>query len=81
MGAQLHDPQSVIYVFPKFIGHGGVLAVRPATFDPPGDFPADIAVQISVRDNQPREEAQYIRRVSERRLNSGRDQLNPRRAE
>lgn len=49
----LHDDESVIYVFPKFIGPDGkVLGVRPAKFHPPGAYKEDLFVEIGVDANR-----------------------------
>lgn len=64
----VHDAQTVIYVFPKFIGRdGGVLPVPPAKFNPPGKYGANLAIKVGVRADRPLDEAQYIEAVSSRK--------------
>ncbi len=47
----LHDKNSVIYVFPKFIGpRGDVLPVKPVIFHRPGAYRRNLFIEIGVRD-------------------------------
>lgn len=65
----VHDEQTVIYVFPKFIGRdGGVLSVPPAKFHPPGAYDANLEIKIGVRADRPLDEGQYVEVVSPRKL-------------
>lgn len=44
------DKESVIYIFPKFVGpQGEVLPVSPIMLNPPGDYPSTLDVKIGVR--------------------------------
>jgi hypothetical protein len=68
-GGRFFDSKSVIYVFPKFIGKdGGVLPVPPAKFHPPGAYTEQLEIKIGVEPNTPLESAQYIKVLSERKL-------------
>lgn len=63
----LHDKNSVIYVFPRFLGSDGrVLEVKPAKFAPPGAYKREIAVHIGVQPDRELDEAQYIEVTSQR---------------
>lgn len=65
----VHNRETVIYVFPKFIGRDGqVLPVRPAKFAPPGAYTADLEVRIGVHPSQDLDEAQFIEVLSPRKL-------------
>ena len=56
----LHRNNSVIYVFPRFIGPDGkVLAVKPAMFNPPGRYRSKLFCEIGAKSNTP--EGQYIK--------------------
>lgn len=45
----LHDGNSVIYVFPKFIDkEANVLPVKPVKFNPPGNYKESLAVHVGV---------------------------------
>ncbi len=63
---KLHSRDSVIYVFPKFIGpNGTVLPVGAAEFSPPGAYSNQLHVKIGVDEGR-EHYGQYIERVSER---------------
>lgn len=65
----LHSNNTVIYVFPKFIGRdGAVLPVEPAMFHPPGAYQSELHVRIGVRPGQPLDQAQYIEVLSPKKL-------------
>ena len=65
----VHDKQTVIYVFPKFIGRDGVLPVAPAKFEPPpAAYESGLEVKLGVYPNRPLDEAQYIEVTSPRTL-------------
>jgi hypothetical protein len=65
---KLHSRDSVIYVFPKFIGpDGDVLPVAPAVFNPPGAYTSALHVRIGVGESQ-EHYGQYIENVSKRKL-------------
>ncbi|MHC5111672.1 MAG: hypothetical protein ACYTHJ_17545 [Planctomycetota bacterium] len=65
----LHNQNSVIYVFPKFIGPGkDVLPVEPAKFDPPGAYTKDLAVHIGVDSTRNDYYGQYIEIRSQRKM-------------
>jgi hypothetical protein len=66
----VHDSQTVIYVFPKFIGKdGGVLPITPAKFNPPGAYEAKLEVRIGWHaDVKSLDEAQYIKNLTPRKL-------------
>ncbi len=71
-GGPLHNKNSVIYVFPKFIGADGrVLPVPPAKFDPPGAYSSDLSVHIGVDESRPHY-GQYIKIGTDRRLHGKR---------
>jgi len=71
--AGLHDDDSVIYVFPKFIdGNGQVLPVRPAVFHPPGAYTHELFVKIGV-DESRAHYGQYIENLTERKLHGRED--------
>ena len=59
----LHDDDSVIYVFPKFVGPDGkVLPVRPAKFHPPGAYREQLVIEVGVdEDRFPEYYGQFIR--------------------
>jgi len=64
---RLGDDQTVLYVFPRFIGpDGAVLPVAPARFCPPGAYPANLEIKVGVRADRRVEEAQYIEILSKR---------------
>ena len=64
----LHDEQSVIYVFGKFIdSKGQVLPVPPAVFHPPGAYTRDLSVRVGVDENRAHF-GQYIDNVTQRKL-------------
>ena len=66
--AGLHDDDSVIYVFPKFIdGNGQVLPIRPAVFHPPGAYTHELFIKIGV-DKSQAHYGQYIENLTERKL-------------
>lgn len=68
----LHGEQSVIYVFPKFIGaSGGVLPVPPAKLHPPGAYDANVEIKIGLHADRPPEDAQYVEVLSPRKLHGG----------
>ena len=59
-GTKLHSRNSVIYVFPKFIGpDGDVLPVRAVEFSPPGAYTSRLSVTIGV-DETRGNHGQYI---------------------
>ncbi len=59
-GMKLHSRNSVIYVFPKFIGPDGeVLPVRAVEFNPPGAYTSQLSVRIGV-DEARGNHGQYI---------------------
>jgi hypothetical protein len=61
---QLHRRDSVIFVFPKFIGPDGeVLPVKPAVFNPPGAYGRNLRVKIGVEESRGRH-GQYIERLT-----------------
>lgn len=63
-GTKLHSRNSVIYVFPKFIGQDGkVLPVKPAEFSPPGRYTSRLSVKIGVDKNRG-VQGQYIVRTT-----------------
>jgi hypothetical protein len=66
----VHDAQTVIYIFPKFIGKdGSVLPIAPAKYDPPGAYAGDLEVRIGVHaDSKVLDEAQYIENMTPRKL-------------
>ena len=64
----VHNDQTVIYVFPKFVGRDGVLPVGPAKFCPPGAYESGLEVKIGVYPNRPLDEAQFIEVTSPRKL-------------
>jgi hypothetical protein len=66
----VHDSNTVIYVFPRFIGRdGSVLPALPAEFNPPGAYTSALEVQVGVQPNaRSPEEAQFIKVLSERKL-------------
>ena len=65
----VHDEQTTIYVFPKFIGRdGGVLPVLPAKFHPPGAYESGLEIKVGVHADRPLDEAQYIEITSPRKL-------------
>jgi hypothetical protein len=64
----VHNEQTVIYVFPKFIGRDGVLPVMPARFCPPGAYESGLEVKLGVYPNRPLDEAQHIEVTSPRKL-------------
>lgn len=70
---KLFNRNSVIYVFPKFIGPTGeVLPVPPVAFNPPGAYRSQLACRIGV--NGRREHfGQYIVMESERKLRGSRE--------
>lgn len=71
--AGLHDDDSVIYVFPKFIdGNGQVLPIRPAVFHPPGAYTHELFVKIGV-DESRAHYGQYIENLTERKLHGRED--------
>ncbi len=64
----LHNDQSVIYVFGKFIGPDGrVMAVPPAELHPPGAYTRDLFVRIGV-DSSREFYGQYIDNETPRKL-------------
>ena len=64
----LHDKNSVIYVFPKFIGPTGeVLPVRPVMFHRPGAYRRNLFIEIGVRDGG-ENLGQFIIHSTKRRL-------------
>ncbi len=66
----VHDSNTVIYVFPRFIGRdGGVLPIPPAAFNPPGAYTSALEVQVGV-DASARslDDAQFIKVLSPRKL-------------
>lgn len=67
-GMKLHRKDSVIYVFPKFIGPDGhVLPVPAAEFSPPGAYASQLAVKIGVDEGRAHN-GQYIENTSQRKL-------------
>ncbi len=66
--AGLHDDDSVIYIFPRFVDSSGeYLAVPPAVFHPPGAFTHELFVKIGV-DESRAHYGQYIDNVTDRKL-------------
>lgn len=69
----LHDKDSVIYVFGKFIDkNGGVLPVPPAKFHPPGAYTEKLCIKIGV-DESRANYGQYIDNTTERKLHGSSD--------
>jgi hypothetical protein len=65
---KLHSRDSVIYVFPKFIGKDGkVLPVKAGEFSPPGAYTAKLKVKIGVEEGKG-VEGQYVEATMQRRL-------------
>ena len=65
----VHNQDTVLYVFPKFVDRGGsVLPASPARFSPPGAYEADLEVKLGVHPNRALDEAQYIEILSRRKL-------------
>lgn len=64
--SKLHDSDSVIYVFPKFIdADGHVLETKPVMFNSPGDYHKELSVELGVED--PCGEArQYIKNTTKK---------------
>lgn len=66
----LHDKRSTIYVFGAFRDDAGnILPVKPAVFNPPGDYSGDLYIRIGVNQDQYRQGraanwGQYIRNVT-----------------
>lgn len=65
---KLHHKDSVIYVFPKFIGPtGDVLPVKPVMFHRPGAYRRNLFIEIGVRDGG-ENLGQFIIHSTKRRL-------------
>lgn len=63
-GRLLHNAQSVIYAFAKFVdGEGKVLDSPPAKFDPPGHFRRELFIEVGVDDPDGRAD-QYIKNTT-----------------
>ena len=63
----LHKRDSVIYVFPKFVGpKGEVLPVPAVEFSPPSAYPRRLEVEIGVDESRPHYHGQYIDNTTER---------------
>lgn len=70
---KLHNKDSIIYVFPKFIGsNGDVLPVKPAIFHPPGSFQRNLSIEIGVHSGGG-DSGQYIKNTTKRRFGRGKD--------
>ena len=65
---KMHGRNSVVYVFPKFIGQDGrVLPVPPAVYHPPGAYTRKLSCKIGVKPGG-ENEGQYIENTTSRRL-------------
>ncbi len=63
-GWKLHSRNSVIYVFPEFIGPDlEVLPVKPAIFRPPGKYTRKLFCEIGVKKGGP-DHGQYIKQTT-----------------